>query len=109
LIHALLGKKLRVTSQYPIQVTFRNICVGKFYTDILVNEKVIVELKTVNAIIPEHEAQIINYLNATGIEVGLLINFGHPKLEYRRYSRKIGEVKNQYRQDELDSIVLSDS
>ena len=50
-------------------------------------EKVIVELKAVKAIAPEHQAQIINYLNATGVEVGLLINFGNPKLEYKRFTR----------------------
>ena len=60
---------------------FRGECVGDFYADIFVGEKVIVELKTVKAIAPEHQAQIINYLNATAVEVGLLINFGNPKLE----------------------------
>ena len=44
------------------------------------------------ALTPEHQAQIINYLNATGIEVGLLINFGNPKLEYKRFTRS----KNQH-------------
>lgn len=56
--------------------------------DIFVAEKVIVELKAVKAIAPEHQAQIINYLTATGIEVGLLINFGSSKLEYKRFTRK---------------------
>lgn len=50
----------------------------------LIAEKVIVELKAVRAILPEHKAQVINYLKATGIEVGLLLNFGTPKLEYYR-------------------------
>jgi len=55
--------------------------------DLLVAGSVIVELKAVRSIAPEHQAQIINYLNATGIEVGLLINFGSPKLEYKRFTR----------------------
>ena len=49
--------------------------------------EVIVELKAAKAIAPEHQAQIINYLKATGIEVGLLIHFGNPKLETKRFTR----------------------
>jgi GxxExxY protein len=89
LLLALRQRGLTATAQHPIKVMFRNECVGDFYADILVEQKVIVELKAVKAIAPEHQAQIINYLNATGIEVGLLINFGNPKLEYRRFTRSI--------------------
>ncbi len=74
-------------SQHPMTVTFRGADVGAFFADILVDEKVIIELKAAKAITPEHQAQVINYLQATGIEVGLLINFGNPKLEYKRFTR----------------------
>ena len=57
------------------------------FADLLIEEKVIVELKTVKTLLPEHEAQIINYLNATQIEVGLLINFGVPRIETKRFTR----------------------
>jgi len=87
LLLALRQKGLSAISQHPVKVMFRGECVGDFYADIFVEEKVIVELKTVKTIAPEHQAQIINYLNATGIEVGLLINFGNPKLEYKRFTR----------------------
>ena len=87
LLVALRQKALSAAAQHPIKVMFRNVCVGEFYADLLVEEKVIVELKAVKALVPEHHAQTINYLNATGIEVGLLINFGHSKLEYRRFTR----------------------
>ncbi len=87
LLLLLRQKGLSAISQYPIKVMFRGECVGDFYADVLVEEKVIVELKAVKVIAPEHQAQIINYLNATGFEVGLLINFGNPKLEYKRYTR----------------------
>ena len=87
LVLALRQKGLSVISQHPVKVLFRGECVGDFYADIFVEEKVIVELKAVKAIAPENQAQIINYLNATGIEVGLLINFGNPKLEYKRFTR----------------------
>src|SRR5208283_1624335 len=87
LLLALRQKGLSALSQHPVKVMFRGECVGDFCADIFVEGKVIVELKAVKAIAPEHQAQIINYLNATGIEVGLLINFGNPKLEYKRFTR----------------------
>ncbi len=67
-------------------VHFRKSIVGEFFADLLVEGKVIVELKAAKAIAPEHQAQTINYLKATGIEVGLQINFGNPKLEYKRFT-----------------------
>jgi len=87
LLLALRQNGLSVIAQHPIKVFFRDECVGDFYADLFVESKVIVELKAVKAIAPEYQAQIINYLNATGIEVGLLINFGNSKLEYRRFTR----------------------
>lgn len=87
LLLALRQEGLSATAQHPVKVMFRNECVGDFFADIFVEGKVIVELKAVKAIASEHQAQIINYLNATDIEVGLLINFGAPKLEYKRFTR----------------------
>ena len=87
-------------SQHPMTVMFRGADVGIFYADLVVDEKVIVELKAVKAITPEHQAQVINYLQATGIEVGLLINFGNPKLEYKRFTRT--KKSNMDTQDEQD-------
>lgn len=77
-----------VQTQHPINVEFRGQSVGDFYADLLIDNQVLVELKAVKSIAPQHEAQIINYLKATNIQVGLLINFGNPKLEFKRYSRK---------------------
>ena len=81
-------KGLRVSIQHPIKVQFRGECVGDFFADLFVEECLIVELKAVKALAPEHQAQTINYLRATGIEVGLLINFGNPKLEFKRLMRR---------------------
>ena len=76
-----LGQKgLSAIAQHPVKVMFRNVCVGDFSADILVENKVILELKAAKAIFPEHQAQIINYLNATGIEVGCSVNFGNQDL-----------------------------
>ncbi len=84
---ALQQKGLAVVAQKPIDVAFRGNTVGQFYADLLVDERVMVEVKAVKALAPEHSAQVINYLKATGIEVGLLINFGSPRLEYKRLTR----------------------
>ena len=78
---------LNAKSQAAIDVDFRGRKVGDFYADLLVEEKVIVELKCATDILPVHEAQVINYLQATGIDVGLILNFGNPRLQFRRYTR----------------------
>lgn len=87
LLVALRQKGLNAVRQVSLNVKFRGAVVGEFYADILVDDKVIIELKAVSRITPEHKAQIINYLKATGIEIGLLINFGNPKLEYYRFHK----------------------
>ncbi len=84
MVIALRAKGLVVEIEKPISVTFLGQSVGQFFADLFVDGKVIVELKAVFALAPEHSAQTINYLKATGIEVGLLINFGRPKIEYKR-------------------------
>ena len=84
---ALTESGLAVERQKPIEVRFRSQVVGDFYADLLVEGKILVELKAVKTIAPEHQAQIINYLNTTGVSVGLLINFGNPRLEYKRFTR----------------------
>jgi len=81
---ALRQKGIKAEARVPLLVRFRGEVVGEYYADLLVDDKVIVELKAVKLLAPEHQAQLINYLKATGIEVGLLINFGRPKLECRR-------------------------
>ena len=84
---ALTETGVAVESQTPVQVNFRGQPVGDFYVDLLVSGKVVVELKAVDRLMPQHKAQVINYLNATGIPVGLLINFGNPKVEFQRFTR----------------------
>ena len=88
LLIALTDRGLMVQSQAPLKVRFRDQIVGDFYADIVVENRIILELKAVKNLAPEHQAQIINYLKATGIEIGLLVNFGNPKLEYRRFQRE---------------------
>jgi GxxExxY protein len=70
LLIALQQKGMAAKAQFPPAVKFRGHVVGEFYADVLLEEKVIIELKAVRALMPEHHAQLINYLNATGMDVG---------------------------------------
>ena len=79
-----LGKTgLNVQAQCPIEVQYEEQVVGEYFADLLVEGKVIVELKANKALTAENEAQLLNYLKATRIDVGLLVNFG-PKSEVKR-------------------------
>jgi GxxExxY protein len=69
--------------QKPIEVYFKSEKVGDYYADIVVENKIILELKAAESLVPEHEAQLLNYLKATEIEVGFLLNFGK-KPEFKR-------------------------
>lgn len=84
LVVALAQKGLKVTAQVPLKVKFRNVIVGEYFADLIVEDRVLIELKAVSRVLPEHKAQVINYLTATGIELGLLVNFGTPRIEYYR-------------------------
>ncbi len=75
---------LQVECQVNLEVMFRGAVVGKYVADVIVNGAVLVELKAVRSLLPEHQAQVINYLKATKIKTGLLINFGNRKLEIKR-------------------------
>jgi GxxExxY protein len=74
---------LECISQQKIKMKYDQVIVGEYYADIVVNNKIILELKAVECLIYEHELQLINYLKATEMEVGLLFNFGR-KPEFRR-------------------------
>lgn len=80
---ALLQKGLSVERQIPLKVDFRGVTVGDFAADMVVEGKVLLELKAVDNFSNQHFAQLLNYLKTTGIEVGMVINFGNPKLQYR--------------------------
>ena len=75
---------LSAKQQAPADVYFQGKVVGQYFADILVDNKVILELKTVDAISDVHKAQVLNYLRATGIKLGLILNFAKPRFEYKR-------------------------
>ena len=76
---------LSARQQIPIKVNYKGAKVGDYYADMLVEDKVIVELKAVESIQKIHEAQLLNYLKATGFKIGLLVNFTYPKAEIKRF------------------------
>lgn len=74
---------LKCDKQVPVTVFYDSEKVGEYYADIVVNDSVIIELKACEYLLEEHEAQLLNYLRATDIEVGLLLNFGK-EAEFKR-------------------------
>lgn len=76
---------LSAERQYQLKVVYDNILVGEFFADMAVEKKVLVELKALRMLDEIHIAQVMNYLKASGMPVCLLINFGRPKIEIRRF------------------------
>lgn len=79
---------LKVSLEMPIQVFYENENVGDFIADMLVEDAVIVENKAVQTLLKIHEVQLVNYLTATGVPTGVLLNFGTLSLEYKKKFRR---------------------
>jgi GxxExxY protein len=75
---------MRIEQQKPIKVYYDNIVVGDYFADLIVEGSVIVELKAAKNIEDIHLAQCLNYLKATGLKLGLILNFGKPRVEIKR-------------------------
>jgi len=84
MVIALEEMGIKAHPQAPVDVYFRKQIVGQYFADLLIEDELIVELKAVKQLQGEHMAQLINYLNATNLKNGLLINFAKPGLEIRR-------------------------
>jgi GxxExxY protein len=82
---------INAASQVPLKVSYKKNNVGDYVADILVENQIILELKTVDEIQNIHEAQLINYLKATGLKIGLIVNFKHPKAEIKRLVYELNE------------------
>ena len=87
LSHELRKAGLKVECEKPIKVHYDGIVVGEFSADMLVEGRVMVESKATQALVPANEVQLVNYLTGTGIEIGLLLNFGAGRLEFKRKTR----------------------
>ena len=87
LVYELRLRGLKVEEQYPLRVLYKGqLDVGNFVADIVVNDAIILEIKAVSSITPSHTAQLINYLTATGIKIGYVLNFGSE----RKFERRLG-------------------
>ncbi|QQL46405.1 GxxExxY protein [Sulfuriroseicoccus oceanibius] len=87
LCHELRTSGIQSIQEDAISVVYDGIVVGEFKADLLVENRIIVELKAIETLHPAHEVQLVNYLTATNIEVGLLINFGSSSLQFKRKHR----------------------
>jgi GxxExxY protein len=85
--HELLKAGLHPERGRQINVYYDESKVGEFVADLLVEEKVLIELKANQSLVPANEAQLVNYLTATRIDIGLLLNFGAARLEFKRKTR----------------------
>ena len=85
LLIELRNRGLQAENQVPITVKYKNEIVGDYFVDILVKNKIIIEIKAVEKLLKIHEAQILNYLKATGYKIGILANFTYPKAEIKRF------------------------
>ena len=91
MVIALKDQGLECETQVQLRVHFRDKAVGFYIAGMIVEGKVLVEYKVVNQILTEHKSQVINYLKATGIDVGLLVNFGKSRVEYKRFTKQVSD------------------
>ncbi len=97
-----LGKAgLKALNQQPVHVHYKGLPVGDFVADMIVEDKVVVELKSISKIIKAHEVQLVNYLTATGHPVGLLINFAENGVEIKR---KIRHLNRGFADNPVDPV-----
>jgi GxxExxY protein len=95
LLLELKSVELKAVQQKPIDVYYRGNLIGEYVADLLVEDKVLVELKTVQGFDDTHFAQCLNYLKATGFEICLLFNFGKPELQIKRLVARKEWLKNE--------------
>ena len=93
---------LEAECEKKIQVSYDGVIVGEFAADILADHCILIEVKAVRTLAPAHEVQLVNYLTATGTEIGLLFNFGAQRLEFKRKSRYFYPKGDDLGQEELD-------
>ena len=92
LLLELRSRGIHCLSQYPVKVHYNNVEVGFYIADIIINDILIIEIKAAEGLCPEHDAQLINYLRATDLQIGLLLNFGKsPQFKRKIVSRVLNK------------------
>lgn len=109
LYYELMERGLKCSPQKHIDVRYKDKVVGDYVADMVVNDRIILELKAVENLCPSHEYQLVNYLKATGIEVGLLLNFGQkPQVKRKIFSKKesqcssLSSVSSAFKKDIME-------
>ena len=87
LAHELGKSNIAYKRESPINVIYDNVIIGEFRSDFQIADRLIIELKAIENLLPTHEVQVVNYLTATGIDNGLLFNFGASSLQFKRKHR----------------------
>lgn len=85
LLKELALQGLSAQAQVPVKVRYKDEVVGEYLADIIVENHIILELKAQSQLLKAHEAQLLNYLKASDLKVGMLVNFSHPKASIRRF------------------------
>jgi GxxExxY protein len=83
----LMDRRIPFERQPPIKITYKQRQIGKYHADFLVDAKIILEIKAASALVPDHCAQALHYLAATGLRLALLLNFGAKSLQFKRIIR----------------------
>ncbi|MCE5187540.1 MAG: GxxExxY protein [Planctomycetaceae bacterium] len=94
-------------NQAEILVKYDDKVVGEFKADLLVENEVIIELKSIKTIMQIHEVQLVNYLKATGKDLGLLINFGEKGVQVKRKIRNLEKISREDSDNSVDPVILS--
>lgn len=77
-------QRIPYVAQKHITVCYKDVIVADYYLDLVVDDKIDIELKAVDALMPVHQSQVLSYLKASGLKLGLLLNFGEPRLRFKR-------------------------
>jgi GxxExxY protein len=87
LVYELVDRGLTVSTELEIPISYKGRPAGAYFADVIVDGQILIEVKAIRALAPEHQAQLLHYLTATGLPLGLLINFGTASLQFKRMAK----------------------